>query len=137
MAMPLYRPRGFTLIELMIVVIIIAALAGMVAPRLVGRSDDAKAKIAQADIANLSTAIKLFRLDNDRFPSTSEGVAALLQRPANAPGWKEPYIEGPALDPWKRAFKYTYPGGRGKSGFDLYSTGPDGEAGNADDIGNW
>ena len=128
---------GFTLIELMIVVIIIAALAGMVVPRLIGRSDEMKSRIVEGDFATLSTALKLFRLDNDRYPSSQEGLRALLVRPTGASNWSEPYIENEPLDPWKQAYQYTYPGTRNKNGFDIFSIGADGESGSDDDVGNW
>ena len=128
---------GFTLIEIMIVVIIVAALAGMVVPRLIGRSETAKTMIAKADLQTLSTALKLFRLDNDRYPSKSEGLGALLNRPAHAKGWNEAYIED-FVDPWGELYRYSYPSTRtGGTEFDVHSVGPDREDGNDDDIGNW
>lgn len=131
------RRRGFTLVEIMIVVIIIAALAGMVVPRLIGRSEEAKKRIASADIRTLQTQLKLFRLDNDRFPNNSEGINALLRKPAGAQGWSAPYIEKEAVDPWNQPYKYRYPATRSSSEFDVYSVGPDGDDGSEDDIGNW
>jgi general secretion pathway protein G len=128
---------GFTLIELMIVVIIIAALAGMVVPRLIGRSDEMKSRIVEGDLATLSTALKLFRLDNDRYPSSQEGLRALLTRPASAKNWSEPYIEDEPLDPWDQPYQYSHPGTRNKNGFDIFSIGVDGETGSDDDVGNW
>tara|TARA_B100000809_G_scaffold250883_1_gene283812 strand:+ start:372 stop:791 length:420 start_codon:yes stop_codon:yes gene_type:complete len=128
---------GFTLIELMIVVIIIAALAGMVVPRLIGRSDEMKSRIVEGDLATLSTALKLFRLDNDRYPSSQEGLRALLTRPASAKNWSEPYIEDEPLDPWDQPYQYRHPGTRNKNGCDIFSIGVDGETGSDDDVGNW
>jgi general secretion pathway protein G len=121
----------------MIVVIIIAALAGMVVPRLIGRSEEAKERIASADIRTLQTQLKLFRLDNDRFPNNSEGLNALLRKPAGAQGWSTPYIEEEAIDPWNHPYKYRYPATRSTSEFDVYSVGLDGNDGSEDDIGNW
>lgn len=129
--------RGFTLIEMMIVVIIIAALAGMVVPRLIGRSEDAKKKIARADVATLSTALNLFRLDNERYPSNAEGLDALLRKPANSGATGEPYIEKRAIDPWKRPYRYEAPGSRSTGAFDVFSAGPDGNDRTEDDVGNW
>ncbi len=131
------RRGGFTLIELMIVVIILAALAGMVLPRLLNRADTAKSYIAEADIASITTALNLYKLDNGSYPSSSEGgLKALLQPPKSARNGKEPYLDKVALDPWKRPYKYKYPGSHNPIGFDLWSTGVD--IGNAeDDITNW
>ena len=128
------QKSGFTLIELMIVVIIIAALAAMVAPNLIGRSDEAKAKIAQGDLASLDTALKLYRLDKGAYPTGEQGLDVLLQAPG--PG-REPYLEKPALDPWQRKYLYRCPGTHRTSSYDLSSVGADGKEGTADDIKNW
>ena len=126
---------GFTLIELMVVVIIIAALAGMVLPRVLPASNDAKTKIAAGDIANISTALTLFRLHNDRYPTTDEGLDALM-KPSSSSTWKEPYLERKAVDPWKRKYQYRCPGAQNATGFDLWSQGPDPQNA-SDDITNW
>lgn len=132
---------GFTLIELMIVVIIIASLAAMVIPRLTGRSEQAKAVVAEADIsANIATALKLYELDNGSFPSSADGLNALLALPAVSSGasnWNGPYLEKAAIDPWGNPYQYRYPGLHNPSGYDLYSLGKDGMAGTEDDVGNW
>jgi len=125
---------GFTLIELMIVVIIIAALAAMVAPNLIGRSDEAKAKIAQGDLASLDTALKLYRLDKGAYPTGEQGLEVLLVAPGAG---REPYLEKPALDPWRRKYQYRYPGTHRPSSYDLFSVGADGKEGTEDDIKNW
>ena len=130
--------KGFTLIELMIVVIIIAALAAMIVPRLSGRADQAKVSVAQADInANLATALKLYQLDNGSFPTTEQGLNALMSKPADAPNWNGPYIEKPPIDPWGNPYKYKCPSANNKSTYDLYSVGKDGVEGTEDDITNW
>jgi general secretion pathway protein G len=126
---------GFTLIELMVVVIIIAALAGMVLPRLWPASDEAKRKIAQGDLANISVGLKLYRLHNDRFPTTDEGLSALMTQPGSASSWNGPYLERKPLDPWKREYKYQCPATHGGD-FDLWSQGPD-TAKADDDVANW
>jgi general secretion pathway protein G len=126
--------NGFTLIELMIVVIIIAALAAMVAPNLIGRSDEAKAKIAQGDFSSLDTALKLYRLDKGAYPTGEQGLDVLLAVPG--PG-REPYLEKPALDPWRRKYLYRCPGTHRPSSYDLFSVGADGREGTGDDIKNW
>jgi general secretion pathway protein G len=128
--------RGFTLIELMVVVIIIAALAGMVLPRVLPASDEAKHNIALGDIANITVGLKLYRLHTDRFPSTEEGLGALMSAPGSARNWKGPYLEKAAKDPWKRPYHYKYPGAHNPSGFDIWSTGPN-EQDAADDVTNW
>lgn len=127
---------GFTLIEIMVVVIIIAALAGMVVPRLWSISDDAKRNIARADIASLSTGIRMFRFHCERFPTSDEGLDGLLTQPASLPAWKGPYIEKKPLDPWKRKYQYRCPGSHNQTGFDLWSQGPDEQKAD-DDITNW
>ena len=129
--------HGFTLIELMIVVIIIAALAGMVVPQLIGRSDEMRRKIALGDIRNIATSLKLYRLDNDAYPTTEQGLKALRHRPSTAKNWKEPYLENDPNDPWGREYKYRYPGTHNTATFDVWSLGPDGQEGTEDDITNW
>jgi general secretion pathway protein G len=132
---------GFTLIEIMIVVIIIASLAAIVMPRLSGRSEQAKAVVAQTDInSSISLAIKLYQLDNGKFPTTEQGLAALLSKPSSAPvppNWKEPYLDKKPVDPWGNPYQYKSPGAHNPSTFDLYSFGNDGLEGTADDIKNW
>lgn len=127
---------GFTLIELMVVVIIIAALAGMVLPRVLPISDDAKRGISTADIANITMALKMYRLHNDRYPSTDEGLNALLSAPASARNWRGKYLEKQPLDPWKRPYHYRYPGTQNTDGFDIWSNGID-EHKSDDDVTNW
>ena len=123
---------GFTLIELMIVVIIIAALASMVAPSLINRSDEAKDNIARGDLSSLETALKLFRLDTGAYPSSEQGMEMLLSTTG-----KGPYLEKKPLDPWKKAYRYKCPGVHRAASFDVFSTGRDGKEGTEDDIGNW
>ena len=123
---------GFTLIELMIVVIIIAALAAMVAPNLISRSDEAKAKIAKGDLSSIDLALKLYRLDNSAYPTTEQGLDTLL-----AAGAKEPYLEKKPLDPWGRKYQYRCPGMHRPASYDLFSAGRDGKEGTDDDIVNW
>lgn len=133
--------KGFTLIELMIVVIIIAALAAMVVPRLAGRSEQAKVAVAKADInSNISMALKLYELDNGSFPTTGSGLNALIAQPSagtQTSNWNGPYLEKPPIDPWGNAYQFRSPGSHNTSGYDLYSMGKDGMAGTDDDVGNW
>jgi general secretion pathway protein G len=125
--------HGFTLIELMIVVIILAALAGMIIPRIVPRSKEALRKIALADIGTLTTQLKLFYLDNGFYP---KDLRALLSKPPKAKNWREPYVDH-IKDPWGREYRYKYPGTHTAGGFDLYSLGEDGTANTDDDVSNW
>ncbi len=131
--------KGFTLIEILLVVIIIGALAAMVIPRFAGRSEQAKKAVAQSDIeANLATALKLYELDNGNFPTTAQGLEALLTKPTTPPvpkNWNTPYIEKVALDPWGRPYVYASPGDH-RTDYDLYSKGRD-ESKEDDDIVNW
>lgn len=144
---PSDRPRsgesgltGFTLIELMLVIVIIAALASMVVPRLAGRSEEAKIGAAKADIkGNLSLALRLYEVDNGQYPTSEQGLQALLQKPASPPlstNWRGPYIEQDPVDPWGRPYVYAYPGTHPPRDYDLYSLGPDGVEG-TDDVTNW
>jgi general secretion pathway protein G len=129
--------KGFTLIELMLVVIIIGALVAMVMPRLTGRSEQARAQAATADVrANIATALKLYELDNGNFPSTEEGLNALFNKPASARNWNGPYLERKPTDPWSREYRYKCPGEHRPADYDLYSLGKDGVE-SADDVNNW
>jgi len=131
------KKRAFTLIELMLVVIIIGVLAAMVMPRLVGRSEQARIATAKADIeSNIALALDMFELDNGRFPTSEEGIAALRSNPSSLAKWKGPYLKKEAKDPWARAYIYKSPGTH-NSDYDLYSSGPNGIEGDSDDIGNW
>ena len=128
--------RGFTLIEIMLVVIIIGALIAMVMPRLTGRGEQARITAAQADIdSNIATALKLYELDNGVFPSTSEGLDALLNAPTSTSNWNGPYLERKPKDPWGRDYQYLSPGDN-RADYDLFSLGNDGVESD-DDVANW
>ncbi len=131
--------EAFTLVEIMLVVIIIGALAAMIVPRLTGRSDQAKSAAAKADIdAHLATALKLYELDNGNFPPTDQGLDALLNKPTLSPvppNWSGPYIEKKPIDPWGRFYQYSSPGEH-RTDYDLWSKGKD-EKKDEDDIANW
>ena len=141
MHMP-YLRRGFTLLEVMVVVVILGILAALVVPKIISRPDEARAIAAKQDIASLMQALKLYRLDNQRYPSTEQGLQALVARPASAPlapNWKTGgYVERVPKDPWGNAYQYLNPGVRGE--LDVFSMGADGASGgegNDADIGSW
>lgn len=135
----LKKSGGFTLVELMLVIIIIGVLVAMVAPRLTGKSQQARVAAAQADInANLSAALDLFELENGRYPTTNEGLAALRTAPSGVPRWNGPYLKRAVpLDPWDRPYVYRSPGEHNRQDYDLFSGGADGIEGSEDDISNW
>jgi len=138
-----HSQSGFTLLEIMVVVVILGILATMVAPQILGRADDARITKAKADIVSLEAALDLYQLDNYVYPSTSQGLESLAIKPSELP---EPrnykrggYIKGLPNDPWGREYLFLNPGVKGGT-YDLYTLGADGEEGgegaNAD-IGNW
>lgn len=127
------KREGFTLIELMIVVVIIGALAAMVAPKLSGLIGKSKNEIAKGDLSVISGALDRFEVDNERFPTTDEGLNALMTKPGNAPNWNGPYLKKDPQDPWKQAYRYACPGSKGKD-YDIWSIGADGKDGTQDDI---
>jgi general secretion pathway protein G len=132
--------KCFTLVELMLVVVIIGALAAMIVPRMTGRSRQAKETIAKADIlSNIPSALDLYELDNGTYPSTEQGLEALRSKPAGFPeptNWRGPYLKRKPLDPWGSEYKYRYPSQHENMDYDLYSLGPDKIESN-DDITNW
>jgi general secretion pathway protein G len=134
--------RGFTLLEVMVVVVILGILAALVVPKIISRPDEARVIAAKQDIASLMQALKLYRLDNQRYPTTEQGLQALLAKPTGAPiplNWKPGgYIERLAKDPWGNPYQYLSPGVRGE--IDVFSYGADGAPGgegNDADIGSW
>ena len=134
------RERGFTLIELMVVLAIIGVLAALIVPNVLNRADDARVTAARTDVGNLMQALKLYKLDNQRFPSGEQGLNALILKPTTEPvpgNWK-PYLDKLPNDPWGRPYQYMNPGI--KSEVDVLSFGADGQAGgegNNADIGSW
>ena len=128
---------GFTLIELLLVLVILAVLAAVVVPKFTGRSEQARIAAAKADIAAIDLQLDAFEVDAGRYPSTEEGLAALMNPPTNVKSWHGPYLKKPPMDPWNHPYVYRYPGQINVSGVDLMSYGPDGNEGGGDDIGNW
>lgn len=136
------RQRGFTLLEVMVVVVIIGILAAMVVPKIISRPDEARVMAAKQDIASLMQALKLYRLDNQRYPVTEQGLQALVTRPTSTPlplNWKMGgYVERLPQDPWGNPYQYLNPGVHGE--IDIFSLGADGSPGgetNDADIGSW
>ena len=138
------RPRaaGFTLIEVMVVIVILGVLAALVVPRILSRPDEARVVAAKQDIAVIGQALKLYRLDNQRYPTAEQGLAALVAKPELQPvppNWKPGgYLERLPKDPWGRPYQYLSPGLKGE--IDVFSFGADrtrGGEGNNADIGNW
>ena len=136
------RSKGFTLIELMVVLVILGVLAAIIAPKIMDRPDEARIIAAKQDISSVVQALKLYRLDNIRYPSTEQGLQALVTKPAIEPipsNWKSGgYLERLPKDPWGNAYLYLNPGRNGE--IDVFSLGPDGQTGGEGkdaDIGNW
>ena len=134
------RQRGFTLIELMVVLAILGVLAALIVPNVLDRADDARGTAARADVNNLMQALKLYRLDNQRYPAAEQGLQALVVKPSTGPApvnWK-PYLDKLPNDPWGRPYQYMNPGVKGE--VDVLSLGADGQPGgegkNAN-IGSW
>lgn len=135
-------PRGFTLIEVMVVIVILAVLAALVVPKVMGRPDEARITAARQDIASIMQALKLYRLDNMRYPTTEQGLQALVTQPTIPPvppNWKgNGYLERMPKDPWGNPYQYLQPGLHGE--IDVLSLGADGAPGGEGsdaDIGSW
>jgi len=137
---PRRRGRGFTLIELMVVLVIIGVLGALIVPNLIDRADDARVTAARTDVNNLMQALKLYKLDNQRYPSAEQGLEALAKKPTAGvvpTNWK-PYVDKLPSDPWGRPYQYLNPGVKGD--IDVFSFGGDGQPGgegNDADIGSW
>lgn len=145
----LHRPirrrlaRGFTLVEIMVVVVIIGILGALVVPKLLGRTGESRVTAAKVDIATLMGALKLYKLDNQRYPTTEQGLQALIAKPTTGPaanGWKSGgYVDKLPKDPWGNPYQYLSPGVKSTE-LDLYSLGADGQPGGVGedaDVGNW
>jgi general secretion pathway protein G len=134
--------HGFTLIEIMVVVVIIGLLAAVIVPQVVSKVDEARVSKAKQDIASVETALTMFRLDNSKYPGTDQGLASLTTQPTDPSirHWKPGgYVKRISKDPWGNEYQYVFPGTHGQE-YDLYSLGADGQPGgdgNNADIGNW
>lgn len=133
------RQRGFTLLEIMVVIVILGILASLVVPNLMGNKEKADRQKAVSDIVALENALDMYKLDNSRYPSTEQGLDALVTKPDSDPvprNYREDgYIKRLPMDPWGNAYQMLSPGEHGK--IDVFSMGLDGETGTDDDIGNW
>ena len=132
------RARGFTLIEIMVVVVIIGLLAAVIVPTVVSKVDEARVAKAKEDIQSLETALTEYRLDNSIYPTTQQGLEALVKKP-DAPSithWHGPYVQRLVKDPWGHSYHYVYPGTHGQP-YDLYTLGADNQPGGKGVIGNW
>jgi general secretion pathway protein G len=137
------KQRGFTLIEIMVVLVILGVMAALVVPRVVGRTDDARKAAAKTDISSLMNALKLYNLDNYRYPTNAQGLQALVQKPSVQPvpqNFKDGgYLDKLPADPWGNPYQYQNPGKHGE--IDIYSYGVDGQTASGDSgpsvIGNW
>ncbi len=130
---------GFTLMELLVVLAILGLLMSLVGPRVLNQLGGAKTKTAALQIKDLEQALEMYKLDVGRFPSTTEGLAALVEKPSAAAGWNGPYLKSDVpLDPWNREYNYKYPGDRGE--IDIFTYGQNGSPGGEGedaDVGNW
>lgn len=130
--------RGFTLVEMLLVLVILGTLASIVYPSIIGQGQKGRITAATAQIRNFRAALAAFEIDNDRFPKGRDGLFELLRRPNNARNWHGPYLEqGIPKDPWGHDYIYDCPGKHNPASYDIVSMGPDGTLGTDDDITNW
>ena len=133
------RQQGFTLMELLVVLAILGLLMSLVGPTVLNQLGGAKTKTAGIQIRDLEQALEIYKLDTGRFPTTDQGMVALMKKPSGSIGWNGPYLKADVpLDPWKREYHYKYPGDRGE--LDIFTYGQDGSPGGEgedSDVGNW
>jgi general secretion pathway protein G len=136
---PRRRPGegGFTLVELLLVLVILGILAAIVVPKFGGRTEQARITAAVTQISTFGTALNAFEVDTGSYPRGQDGLQQLLVAPTDVTGWRGPYLMSDIpLDPWGRPYVYEFPGRLNPSGYDIISTGPDGQAGTPDDVAN-
>ena len=129
--------HGFSLIELLLVLVILATLTAIVVPKFTKRSEEAKITAAGVEIGNIETALDAFEIECGRYPTSEEGLKALVEQPSNVQNWHKQLKRGVPKDPWGNPFIYIQPGQQNTDSYDLYSYGPDGAQGGGDDIDNW
>lgn len=135
------REEGFTFIEIMVVVIILGVLAAIVLPKFTGRTEEARITAGRSQLDIIATGLDAYELDNGRFPTSDQGLAALVKEPSSPPvprNWKGPYLAKKVPeDPWGSKYIYSQPGKHNKRSYDIISYGPDAKEGGEDDIKNW
>ena len=130
--------RGFSLIELLLVLVILSMLSGLVIFNVAGRAEKAKKTGAKADISSIETELDAYNVDNGAYPTSDEGLQALITAPGSAKSWQGPYLKrGIPKDPWGNPYEYRCPGQHNTTGFDLFSHGPNGQDAGGDEINNW
>jgi general secretion pathway protein G len=131
------REKGFSLVELLLVLVILGTLAAIVIPKFAGRTEQARMTAAETQISHFKTVLDAFEVDNGYYPKGSEGLKDLVEEPSEAKAWRGPYLEEIPVDPWGNPYTYECPGKHNTKGYDVMSMGPDGRVGGDDDIKNW